>query len=213
MSAGTHKADRFPFARLSTSSWQFPAFHPARSWASSQVCAQSVQPVGHDLPPRVAEKPGPPPRFAQAPASRCQSSRNKPAPSNLRSHHRTGHFRSLCMFISPTSSDRATPATQKPEAPTARRNPHSPPSQTAFRPWTNRTGSSATIPIALGAFGWRVRSVCSKRGPSYASGLGICPRDQVVETLGDCWSSRGVAPSGWCDPAGFEGVGRVVAEE
>lgn len=36
-----------------------------------------------------------------------------------------------------------------------------PPSHDALRPLTNRTGSSATIPIALGAFGCKSRLVCS----------------------------------------------------
>ena len=82
---------------------------------------------------------------------------------------------------------------------------HSPPSQVALRPNTNRTGSSATIPIPAGALGCIPRSICVNRALSYACGFGFCEVDQVVGMLGD-WRSSGTAEGVGC-LAGIGGGG------
>ncbi len=87
----------------------------------------------------------------------------------------------------------------------------SPPSQTALLPKTNLTGSFALIPIALGAFGWKPKSICSNLALSNACGLGFWDVDHVVGMLGDCWSAGGEEEVGCLEGTGGEGWGiRVV---
>lgn len=63
---------------------------------------------------------------------------------------------------------------------------HSPPSQTAFLPWTIRMGSSDTSCIALSGRGCNDISVCSKRGSDAAAGREACIVDHRSALLGAC---------------------------
>lgn len=84
---------------------------------------------------------------------------------------------------------------------------HSPPSQTAFRPWTIRMESSDTICIALSGRGCNDISVCSKRGREAAAGRGACIVDHRSALLGAC---GGASTGGrFCDGVG-EGTGVLV---